>query len=430
MTSLLHRTVLRTNSVPVVSSLYRALYRAAAAAAAHGLAEVEGTETVYLHRGMTAEGWRPGVSDIDLIVVHREFEEAPEEERFLNRLAARRRVLKAVFPMLGDLWIGTGPELDDYLRWGGLRAWDDSPRWRVLAGKTRVLPENAESQEKRRRLDPWVWALVSHMEVSRRLFCPTGLPQKEDADLRKLYLEVVRFSECALRGDGPPIPRSTAARLHPEAFHQAPRALWEKSAVILDESSRAVLAAVKGTGGETGCWAGTPGEASLEDLRRSAGARGAVLDLPYHLFLIMGQGGGPKGLGKAAEALLSRRPAAVPLVIGPETWSLALQSSYLGAPQGPGAPAAGELPEPIPRLPAALRREAAAEAASWMALWWRPLWISREHPAEWKNFHLRTRAETLTAELEGKNPLSPSKKTEMDFSAMWKLQKRLRAAIR
>lgn len=439
--SLLHKAVLRTKDAPGLSSVYRGAYRTASAAAARALAALKGVETVYLHRGLTAEGWTPGVSDIDLILVRREFAGAEEEAGFLESLDRRLGALKKVFPMLGDIWLSTGPELDDYLRWGGLRAWDDPPRWRLAAGAPRVPAANLESPDKRRRLDPWVWALVSHMEISRRLFCPSGLAEKEDADLRKLFLDFHRFADAAGSADGRPRPRAEEARRRPQAARRPALELWLESALSLERRSRAVLETFSGREiSRTAFSEGDP-PAGLEALRREAGARACVLDLPYHLYLLLDPGRGENAYARAAGALLAAPPAAVPLVLAPEAWTLLLQSSYLGAPLGilgaaleprpalesRGAVFAGALPEPVPLLPAALRREVAAEAASWMALWWRPLWISRAHPGDWKIRHLRTRAGFLIGELGGR---APEKTGEPPFLEIRRFQAALAEILR
>ena len=127
------------------------------------LGRLPGISGVYLHRGPTRQGWEPGVSDIDLILLGEEADEGG-----LPALAARLKTLRRLLPMLGDLWLGSPEEVRAYLRWGGLRAWEDAPDWKLLRGRGVDVPALEESPLKRRWLDPWAWLFVSHMELSRR----------------------------------------------------------------------------------------------------------------------------------------------------------------------------------------------------------------------------------------------------------------------
>ncbi len=419
----LHRAVLRTRAVPGLRGLYRGVYAAAAAGAAVSLHGVKGTAAVVLHRGLSRPGWEPGVSDIDLVLVARRFDGPDEQKEFLGRLGPRLAGLKAFIPMLGETWIGDEAEVRAYLRWGGLRAREDSLSWRFLRGQPPAMPAPASSPEKRRRLDPWVWAFVSHMEVSRRYFLPSGLPEKENADLRKLYLDACRYAGFALDPDPDaeaPSTRAEESRRRPDTPERPAHELWLETALLLERASEAVLTRLS-SGMET---ARPPGPAAasedLADLRRRSRAAACVLDLPYHLYLLAGRGWGEGDYARAASALRAQRLPAVPLVLGPASWALALQSSYLGAPLGwmgarssgpaPAAPSAGwrpsvlgVLPRTVAALPTRLRWETAAEAASWMRLWWRTLWLSPA-PNSFVLRHLATRALGLRLELAGTSP--------------------------
>lgn len=408
MTNTLHRAVLRTRHWPGLGTFYRGIYSAAIAACAKGFYALAGVSAVYLHRGMTSASWEAGVSDIDLILLRSPDAGPTEEKEFLSRLSSRLGALKRVFPMLGDLWIADKDELNCYLRWGGLRAWEDSPNWRKISGQSVAIPPLEESPEKKRLLDPWVWALISHMEVSRRFFRPSGRPDKNEADLRKIFLDACRFSRHA-GTEEELLTRDEARRRFPNAQDKSPKELWLESALLLADASRKVLPRLAGP--ETGCTPPPTVEPSawMLDLKKSSGARAIVSDQPYHTYLLLAENADPGAFTRAAEGLLLQPPPGVALVLTPSSWALLLQSSYLGAPLGwlgssvPQAPpssgpfsgwgalAVGELPE-VPLLAARLRWEIAAEAASWMTLWWRYLWIA----PGWLNcfvlYHLYTRA--------------------------------------
>lgn len=409
----LHRAVLRTRHWPGLGALYRGIYSAGVEVCAKGFYALGGFSAVYLHRGMTSASWEAGVSDIDLILLRSNGKGPADEKYFLARLSSRLRMLKKLFPMLGDLWIGDKDELDCYLRWGGLRAWEDPPRWRKLLGEPIAVPALAESPEKKRRFDPWVWAFVSHMEVSRRFFHPTGPPEKNESDLRKIFLDACRFSLYAGAKEEAPdglLSRDEARSRFPQADDKSPKELWLESVMFLAEASREVLKRLAGP--ETGP---TPfpqkvdSDSWMHDLKKSSGALAVVSDQPYHTYLILPEKADLNDFSRAAESLLAEPPPGVALVVTPDTWALLLQSSYLGAPLGwlestaprdsaPSGPfagwetrALGELAE-IPLLPPRLRWEIAAEAASWMALWWRYLWIAPGWLNRFVLYHLYTRA--------------------------------------
>ncbi len=408
----LHRVVLKTRRVPGLRAVYRGIYSVAAAACARSLAALPGVSGVYLHRGMSRDGWEPGVSDVDLLIV---LDDAQDDEvRALAKLAARSASLRRAFPMLGDVWIGTGDEARAYLRRGGLRAWEDFPDWRLLAGRPLAGGGCAESAAKRRWLDPWSWLLVSHMELGRRVFGGSAANEKDDADLRKMHADARRFSDFLLsERDAAPAPRSRVV-VDPAT---PPLELWLDSSERFARASRRVLEKVAGPERlVVGIPPAAPGE--LDGLLAGP-ARAVVADPPYHDYLLMEEGSSRADY-EAVAALASRRLSPrVLLALEPSAWALALQSSYLGAPlgwagseggaaveDGPlfprwGARAAGRALARVPALDAGLRRETAAEAASWMLLWWRAMWIG----ADWSNrfvlHHLCSRAMGLRAILEG-----------------------------
>lgn len=422
----LHRWVLATRRLPGLRALYRGIYSMAVASAARFLRALPGVSGIVLHRGMTGRSWEPGVSDIDLILVRRPCPEGGEAS-WLRRLARRLDALRLVFPMLGDLWIGEEAEVADYLRWGGLRAWEDPPRWRWLGGRGAAAPALAESLEKRRRLDPWVWAFVSHMEISRRFLRPgPQAPEKAAAEIRKLYVDFRRYADFAAGEDlaARPRTREEAARDLPEAGKMDARRLWLDSASRLAEASKVVLGRVASARRARAVFpAARPGEDSRplrELLAAVKAAAGVVVDAPYHTYLLLAEGSAPSDYESAARALSASPVPGVPLALEPAAWALVLQSSYLGAPlgwlgwdgdcpaaqgeglfAGWGPRAAGTTESLLPLLPEGLRWEAAAEAASWMALWWRYLWIAPGWPSRFVLYHLYTRALGLRLALAG-----------------------------
>jgi hypothetical protein len=421
---LLQRAVLRTRSLPGAAALYRGGYRGAAAVAARALAAVPGVEAVVLHRGMTRDDFTPGVSDIDLLLVLEERAAAAAAD-LLPRLDARLRALRAALPPLGDAWAGSRAEIRSYLRWGGLRAWEDAPAWRTLRGVAPAPEPSRESPAKRGVLDPWVWAFISYMDVSRRFFAAgDDLPEKRAADARKLWADARRCADAVVLGR-PPVDRVRARRDAVAASLESAsvRELWLDAALRLREASGAALARV-GSGTEA-FRLPPPGQpaaaASLARLRAAVpAARLAVWDPPYHRYLVLRDGAQADDYLSAARAFEAQRGPGVPLVLDAASWALALQSSYLGAPlgwasggEGRGSDggarlfpcwtssAAGDQPDELPSLDAGLARETAAEAASWMALWWRSLWIGSGWSNRFVLHHLYTRALGLSAALDG-----------------------------
>lgn len=384
---LLHSAVLATRRTPGLSALYGGLYRGGTAACAAALSGLAGVDSVVLHRGLASGRVDPGVSDADLILVRRPL--GPDEEAaWLAGLAARRGALRRLFPPLGDLWVGTPAEIELYLRWGGLRAWEDRPSWLPLRGELPSAPSYRACAAKRSRLEPWSWALVSYMDLSRRLFSPgADLPAKRDADLRKMYREVVRLSLAAMTG-APPEPRASVP--YPSAD---PTALWSEARALVETAAEAVLA---------GLATGHSLRPRFPVPEPRPGPWTLTLP-PYHSFSVGNEP--PAGAG-------------VPLALGPAGWSLALQCPYLGAPLGRLGPepeaepavglfsswrSAASGPSPEARLlPARIRLETAAEAASWMLLWWRALWADPAAPNRFVLWHLYTRGLGLSLALAGR----------------------------
>lgn len=412
--SLLHRAVLATRNTPLLSAAWRAAYAGAAASCAAGLEALPGVRAVILHRG-AARAPEPGVSDLDFILLRDPLDPAAEAA-WLTRLAAAKRRLRRVFPMLGDFWVAEPAELERYLRVGGLRAWEDCPGWRVLRGALPPAPA-CEADALKRRFDAWVWAFIAHMELTRRALLPgRDLPAKRAADLRKMHADCLRLSHFVLD------PSAAAPAPRPPSDPRGDKALWLDSARALSAASAALLArAAEGTSSAEP-WP-SPADASraraAEALRRSLGARAVVLDAPYHSWAVFADSTPPERLWDAARALAAEPDLpGVPVAVTVSSWALILQSSYLSAPlggldgpalrSGPGLFAGwgpvcvGDPRGGLARLPRQLRRAAAEEAASWMALWWRPLWAEQSFGNRFVLYHLHVRAAQLARALEGR----------------------------
>jgi hypothetical protein len=428
---LIHRLVLASRHAPIVGNIYKSIYQQAAKTLASRLHALGGVRGVILHRGMTRPGWEPGVSDIDLIVM---IDDNPGlETRLLGKIAKVRERCQWFFPMLGDFWIGTESEIQSYLQWGGLRAWEDVSTWQCLAGEMPSVVENRESPEKRQLLDPWVWILQSHMEITRRL--ASGRGAKNTADMRKLTYEQLRLSRWIGTGSkGLPKMRFEMSALEPEVVHLSPEKLWEKSWQDLCAVSRVVLEALSPA---VTVDLEFPRPQDIHEATRmqkvlAAGAACVVLDVPYHCYALVE----PDTTTIQAMRLLGemKELPGVPLVLPTSVWSLLLQSSYLGAPLGwlskksvredPvglysdwGLRAVGQAPA-VSVLRKEWVRECLAEAASWMALWRRAMWIDTAWHNRFVLFHLHTRTAGLRLAFVGECEPFSAWQDVMDRAAM------------
>ena len=395
---MLHRIVLATRNLPGISMVYRGIYRRSAEFAARSLASIPGVEGVSLHRGMTRPGWEPGVSDIDLVI--------RGNASAYGAVLSRAQSLRAFIPMLGDLWIGEDSEYRNYARWGGNRVAEDLALWKPLAGSGPVstdLPGSSENKVKRAALDPWVWSFTAYVEASRRVLCGGGVVGEKDlADLRKASADTVRLAHGSKLRE---IDRTASVDQ-----------LWLSAALSLSEFSRSVLnRTADGTSPLT-----LPEPRDVEERSRlnvllDGPVRGVVFDPPYHTYLILEEDASEADFKEAARIAVERSPGGVPLILTPSSWELCLQGSYLGAPLGAfgkygkpgglfgdgGPRVVGSVNGAVRRLPLKLRWEIAAEAASWMLLWRRPLWGDANSGNQFVLFHLFTRAAGLRLALEG-----------------------------
>lgn len=194
------------------------------------------------------------------------------------------------------------------------------------------------------------------------------------------------------------------------------REVWLDSSRRLARASRRVLESVGSGRTESAAFSKI-----VEDTgwRRVRGlAQRVVLDAPYHIYVILPEGASESEYARLRDELAKAPSTGVPLILDSASWSLALQSSYLGGPLGwlgsegsvprrddpifPGwGPAAIGDGGAVETLREDLAWEIAAEAASWMALWWRYLWIAPNWSNRFVLYHLYTRALALRLVLSG-----------------------------
>jgi len=297
----------------------------------------------------------PGVSDIDLLLL-------VEDGADLCELSPVRDSLRRVFPVLGDLWIGTQEEYRRYLQWGGSRAVEDPPTWKTLAGEPIASDVKNLQSEAKRPLNAWHWCFVSLMELSRRLFLPSEDPKgKKEADSRKLFADVIRYAEAA-RGRALKDRRTVLSSLPATSLER----MWAKAGLLLDGASYEI--------------SDTLGLGEGEVPPR-------YTDLPYHVYRIFKGRLSLELLDNERRAVERQRADAVPLVISEKTWSLLVRSAYPGAPLGRFEDSGAHLAD--------LSWECAAEAASWFCLWRRAVWIDEAFPNRFALKHLYTRAAGL-----------------------------------
>ena len=127
------QVVLSTRNTPVLKQIYKAAYGAAILFVKYMLRPLRSVRSMYLRRGLTYSDWIPGSSDIDLLVVI-EIADDEQEEKLIQRIWQRYFLVKAVFPMLGEMHIASRKEFENYMRWGDLRAMEARSTWKILFG--------------------------------------------------------------------------------------------------------------------------------------------------------------------------------------------------------------------------------------------------------------------------------------------------------
>ncbi len=134
------RNLLIKNKSPLADAFFRLYYYIAVLAAASFLRFFLGFN-VYLRRGMLLRDWHPGVSDVDLFAVARKEYSPRQEKKIIRAVLAGYGVLKFFFPVIGELHISNSKELRNYLRYGGVRAWEAGYYWKPLLGAPRITGE-------------------------------------------------------------------------------------------------------------------------------------------------------------------------------------------------------------------------------------------------------------------------------------------------
>ncbi|OGS12641.1 MAG: hypothetical protein A2285_01675 [Elusimicrobia bacterium RIFOXYA12_FULL_57_11] len=129
---LLFRFAAATALRPGFSALYRLFYLSALPVA-RVLLTIPGVKALYLYRGMAAKGWVPGLSDIDLACVLNP--SGPAEDYFLySKLCSRLRLLKAVFPFMGEVMFATAGDFAAFFNCWGVKGAEFSTSSRLLSG--------------------------------------------------------------------------------------------------------------------------------------------------------------------------------------------------------------------------------------------------------------------------------------------------------
>ncbi|OGS13002.1 MAG: hypothetical protein A2234_08230 [Elusimicrobia bacterium RIFOXYA2_FULL_58_8] len=149
--------------------------------------------SIRVHRGYSTREWEPGISDIDAVLEIREL--SPRETaRFIARWNKFYTLIKAVFPILGEIIIASRAEEELYREWGDIRA----------ASALRQTPANPELMEAKTALDLWTEALHSHTQLCKLAISNTCVPAPiAGRALRKCVLDVARH--CAALRAYPPL---------------------------------------------------------------------------------------------------------------------------------------------------------------------------------------------------------------------------------
>lgn len=125
--------VLKTWHYPLFNYIYSMQYRFSIKAIIAVLGMVPNLKSLYLRRGLSSKDWIPGISDIDLIAVIEQ--DAVENENItIKKIGDTYCFLKKIFPYLGEIQIATPLEVQNYLAYGDIRAFEASASWRLLSG--------------------------------------------------------------------------------------------------------------------------------------------------------------------------------------------------------------------------------------------------------------------------------------------------------
>ena len=218
--------VLATRNRLLFEGTYRAVAGASVAlvsAAAHFSRALSG---VIVYRGWTEGDWQAGLSDVDFhCILAPSRDEADSGGRIGSFLRFYRR-LRRVLPMLGEILVCSDAEAEDYVRDGGARAEEFVRTARPLSRSIRV-------PERPTRGNPIASATEALHAYSRMM--AVRFPGVRDSaersryNMRKAFLDVLRFCRCA--GDGAaPAPR--------KAFEASLRSARGDLAALLDRDDR------------------------------------------------------------------------------------------------------------------------------------------------------------------------------------------------
>ena len=142
-----------------------------------------------VHRGYSTNEWEPGISDIDIIAEVRDL--FPRETAcFIGKWNKFYRILKLLFPILGETIVTSRREQELYHSWGDIRS---------ISAQTSARPNSAVIEIKT-ALDLWTECLHSHTQLCKmaisRVAMPAPIARRE---LRKCVLDIIRHSAACRR---------------------------------------------------------------------------------------------------------------------------------------------------------------------------------------------------------------------------------------
>ncbi len=116
--ALLQRAVIRANGVPALRRINAAPYALAFGLLTRLCTRTPGVAGAFVRSGMARQGWTPGLSDVDLLVVLDDGLSAVEERRTALAVTRSYRRLRRGLPMLGELEVVTARHLAARVSYG------------------------------------------------------------------------------------------------------------------------------------------------------------------------------------------------------------------------------------------------------------------------------------------------------------------------
>lgn len=235
--------VIKSSKVPVLNSFYRGYYYLALLCIRVWVrgADIPLRE-IWLHRGLTGPDWRPGVSDVDLIL-ELPRKNASEEKSLVDRWHRGYERLRGFFPILGEVQMATHSELECYLNDGDIRSLALRGQARPLL-HGRILPRasawplvaavglrsgvgSAATEmdwlAAKRGIDAWTEELHAYVRLTHLYFDPLQGRQRTWLNTRKAILDILRYGRLIQTPGDPDNPnawqacsRSAQAVLHRE----------------------------------------------------------------------------------------------------------------------------------------------------------------------------------------------------------------------